>query len=105
MSETRTDDILIAYDKKGQEVAQGIAGQGEVTINNLTPATSYAEGDFQVAFSNEDGVSSKVAVPAFVTKPDSAPSTVPASSAGSASNSTAPASSASSSTAPASSAK
>ena len=69
MSETRTVDTLIAYDKNGQEVAQGTFGSGEVTIDNLTPATSYAEGDFQVAFSDKDGVSQKVAVPAFVTNP------------------------------------
>lgn len=69
MSETRTDDTLIAYDKNGQEVAQGTFGNGEITINNLTPATSYAEGDFQIAFSDKDGVSQKVAVPAFVTSP------------------------------------
>lgn len=67
MSETRTDDTLIAYDKNGQEVAQGTTG--EVVIDNLTPATSYAEGDFQVAFANNNGVSQKVAVPAFVTEP------------------------------------
>lgn len=69
MSETRTDDTLIAYDKNGQEVAQGTFGNGEVTIDNLTPATSYAEGDFQIAFSDKDGVSQRVAVPAFVTSP------------------------------------
>lgn len=67
MSETRTDDTLIAYDKNGQEVAQGTTS--EVVIDNLTPATSYAEGDFQVAFANNSGVSQKVAVPAFVTEP------------------------------------
>lgn len=67
MSETRTDDTLIAYDKNGQEVAQGTTS--EVVIDNLTPATSYAEGDFQVAFANNNGVSQKVAVPAFVTEP------------------------------------
>ena len=69
MSETRTDDTLIAYDKNDQEVAQGTTGTGEVVIGNLTPATSYAEGDFQVAFANNNGVSQKVAVPAFVTDP------------------------------------
>lgn len=69
MSETRTDDTLIAYDKNGQEVAQGTFGNGVVTIDNLTPATSYAEGDFQIAFSDKDGVSQKIAVPAFVTSP------------------------------------
>lgn len=69
MSETRADDTLIAYKKDGQEVAQGTVGEGEVTIDNLTPATSYAEGDFLVAFSGKDGVSHKVAVPAFTTEP------------------------------------
>lgn len=69
MSETRTDDTLIAYDKNGQEVAQDTTGTGEVVIDNLTPATSYAEGDFQIAFANNNGVSQKVAVPAFVTDP------------------------------------
>ena len=69
MSETRADDTLIAYKKDGQEVAQGTVGEGEVTIDNLTPATSYAEGDFLVAFSDKDGVSHKVAVPAFTTEP------------------------------------
>lgn len=69
MSETHADDTLIAYKKDGQEVAQGIVGKGEVTIDNLTPATSYAEGDFQVAFSDKNGVSHMVAVPAFTTEP------------------------------------
>ena len=69
MSETHADDTLIAYKKDGQEVAQGTVGEGEVTIDNLTPATSYAEGDFLVAFSGKDGVSHKVAVPAFTTEP------------------------------------
>lgn len=69
MSEAHTDDTLIVYDKSGKKVAQGTVGEGEVTIDNLTPATSYAEGDFQVAFSDKDGISDKVAVPAFVTKP------------------------------------
>ena len=69
MSKTRADDSLIAYNKNGKEVAQGTIGTGEVTVGNLTPATSYAEGDFQVAFADKDGVSQKVAVPEFVTKP------------------------------------
>ena len=69
MSKTRADDILIAYNKNGKEVAQGATGTDEVTVGNLTPATSYAEGDFQVAFSDKDGVSQKVAVPEFETKP------------------------------------
>lgn len=69
MSKTRADDILIAYNKNDKEVAQGATGTGEVTVGNLTPATSYAEGDFQVAFADKDGVSQKVAVPEFVTKP------------------------------------
>ncbi|CUQ99428.1 phage tail protein [Lactobacillus phage EV3] len=69
MSKTRADDDLIVYDKNGKEIAQGAIGTDEVTIGNLTPATSYAEGDFQVAFADKDGVSQKVTVPAFETKP------------------------------------
>ena len=68
MSENRTNDTLIAYDKNGNAIAQGVMGDGSVVIDNLKPATSYSAGDFMVAFSNKNGVSDKVAVPAFETK-------------------------------------
>jgi hypothetical protein len=85
MSEDRTNDTLIAYGKNGDVVAQGTMGDGSVVIDNLKPATSYSAGDFMVAFSNKNGVSDKVAVPAFETKAvptQSGQSTPPASSAG-----------------------
>lgn len=81
MSEDRTNDTLIAYDKNGNVVAQGTMGDSSITISNLTPATSYNAGDFTVAFSNKNGVSDKVAVPAFTTEALPAQSTQPASSA------------------------
>lgn len=68
MSENHTNDTLIAYDKNGNAIAQGVMGDGSVVIDNLKPATSYSAGDFMVAFSNKNGVSDKVAVPAFETK-------------------------------------
>lgn len=100
MSEDRTNDTLIAYDKNGDVVAQGTMGDGSVVIDNLKPATSYSAGDFMVAFSNKNGVSDKVAVPAFETK---AVPTQPSSSASGASQPTPPASSAGEPTSPASS--
>lgn len=80
MSENRTNDTLIAYDKNGNVIAQGIMGDGSVVIDNLKPATSYSAGDFMVAFSNKNGVSDKVAVPAFETKSVPNKQTQPASS-------------------------
>ena len=81
MSENRTNDTLIAYDKNGNAIAQGTMGDGSVVIDNLKPATSYSAGDFMVAFSNKNGVSDKVAVPAFETKAVPTQPTQPASSA------------------------
>lgn len=81
MSEDRTNDTLIAYDKNGNAIAQGTMGDGSVVIDNLKPATSYSAGDFMVAFSNKNGVSDKVAVPAFETKAVPTQPTQPASSA------------------------
>ena len=69
MSETRQDDTLITYNKAGIEVARGTVGKNDVVINSLTPATNYAKGDFQIAFSDNDGISHKIDVPAFTTKP------------------------------------
>lgn len=100
MSEDRTNDTLIAYDKNGNAIAQGTMGDGSVVIDNLEPATSYSAGDFMVAFSNKNGVSDKVAVPAFETK---AVSTQPTSSASGANQPAQPASSAGDPTSPASS--
>ena len=94
MSEDRTNDTLIAYDKNGDVVAQGTMGDGSVVIDNLKPATSYSAGDFMVAFSNKNGVSDKVAVPAFETKAVPTQSMQPTSSASGASQPTPPASSA-----------
>ncbi|POH18756.1 hypothetical protein [Fructilactobacillus sanfranciscensis] len=69
MSKTRADDTLIAYNKNGKEVAQGATGTEEVVVTGLTPATKYAEGNFEVAYVDKDGSSPKVKVPAFETKP------------------------------------
>ena len=69
MSKTRADDTLIAYNKNGKEAAQGAAGTEEVVVTGLTPATKYAEGNFEVAYVDKDGSSPKVKVPAFETKP------------------------------------
>lgn len=94
MSEDRTNDTLIAYDKNGNVIAQGTMGDGSVVIDNLKPATSYSAGDFMVAFSNKNGVSDKVAVPAFETKAVPTQSMQPTSSASESSQPTPSASSA-----------
>ena len=64
-------DTLKVY--KGGEVVgsaeRGVDGIAKVTIDNLTADTDYATGSYQVAFSNENGESEKVNVPAFKTKP------------------------------------
>ena len=64
-------DILNVY--QGDEVVgsaeRGVDGIAKVTIDNLTADTDYAEGLYQVSFSNENGESEKVNVPAFKTKP------------------------------------
>ena len=64
-------DILKVY--KGGEVVgsaeRGVDGIAKVTIDSLTAGTDYAAGTYQVAFSNENGESEKVNVPAFKTKP------------------------------------
>lgn len=64
-------DTLNVY--KGEEVVgsaeRGENGKASVTINNLEANTDYAAGTYQVAFSNENGESEKVDVPAFKTKP------------------------------------
>ena len=64
-------DTLKVY--KGGEVVgsaeRGVDGIAKVTIDNLTADTDYAAGLYQVAFSNENGESEKVNVPAFKTKP------------------------------------
>lgn len=58
---------------KGEEVVgsaeRGENGKATVTINNLKANTDYAAGTYQVTFSNENGESEKVDVPAFKTKP------------------------------------
>lgn len=103
MSEDRTNDTLIAYDKNGNAIAQGVMGDSSVVIDNLNPATSYNAGDFMVAFSNKNGVSDKVAVPAFETKAVPTQPTQPTSIASGASQPTQPASSAVEPTSPTSS--
>ena len=64
-------DTLKVY--KGDEVVgsaeRGVDGVAKVTIDNLTANTDYAAGLYQVSFSNENGESGKVNVPAFKTKP------------------------------------
>ena len=64
-------DTLKVY--KGGEVVgsaeRGVDGIAKVTIDGLTADTDYAAGLYQVAFSNENGESEKVNVPAFKTKP------------------------------------
>jgi uncharacterized protein YjdB len=64
-------DTLNVY--KGEEVVGSAErsenGKASVTINNLEANTDYAAGTYQVAFSNENGESEKVDVPAFKTKP------------------------------------
>ena len=64
-------DILNVY--QGDEVVgsaeRGVDGIAKVTIDNLTADTDYAAGLYQVSFSNENGESGKVDVPAFKTKP------------------------------------
>lgn len=44
-------------------------GKAKVTIDGLDANTDYAAGLYQVSFSNENGESGKVDVPAFKTKP------------------------------------
>ena len=64
-------DTLKVY--KGGEVVgsaeRGVDGIAKVTIDGLTADTDYAAGLYQVAFSDENGESEKVNVPAFKTKP------------------------------------
>ena len=64
-------DTLKVY--KGAEVVgsaeRDVDGIAKVTIDSLTAGTDYAAGLYQVAFSNENGESEKVNVPAFKTKP------------------------------------
>lgn len=58
---------------KGEKVVgsaeRGENGKATVTIDNLKANTDYAAGTYQVTFSNENGESEKVDVPAFKTKP------------------------------------
>ena len=64
-------DTLKVY-KDGEVVGsaeRGVDGVAKVTIDSLTANTDYAAGLYQVAFSNENGESGKVDVPAFKTKP------------------------------------
>lgn len=61
---------LKVFKKSGEEVAQQeISGTGATTveITGLTADTDYAEGDFQVAFTDGSKESKKVDVPAFKT--------------------------------------
>ena len=64
-------DTLKVY-KDGEVVGsaeRGADGIAKVTIDGLTADTDYTAGLYQVAFSNENGESEKVNVPAFKTKP------------------------------------
>ncbi|BDA81556.1 tail morphogenetic protein [Staphylococcus phage vB_SsapH-Golestan-100] len=61
---------LKVYKKSGEEVAQQeVSGTGATTveITGLTAGTDYAEGDFQVSFTDGSKESKKVDVPAFTT--------------------------------------
>src|SRR5699024_879837 len=64
-------DTLKVY--KGDDVVgtaeRGEDGKAKVTVDSLDANTDYAAGTYQVAFSNENGESEKVDVPAFKTKP------------------------------------
>lgn len=57
------DDEVIATGERGED------GKATVTINDLVANTEYTVGTYQVSFSNENGESEKVDVPAFKTKP------------------------------------
>lgn len=64
-------DTLNVY--KGEEVVgsaeRGEDGKAKVTVDGLDANTDYPTGTYQVSFSNENGESEKVDVPAFKTKP------------------------------------
>ena len=64
-------DTLKVY--KGAEVVgsaeRGEDGKAKVTVDGLDANTDYPAGTYQVSFSNENGESEKVNVPAFKTKP------------------------------------
>src|SRR5699024_3583639 len=64
-------DTLKVY--KGDDVVgtaeRGEDGKAKVTVDSLDANTDYAAGTYQVAFSNENGESEKVDVPAFKTEP------------------------------------
>lgn len=64
----RTEQYLIAYDSKGNEVARGNKGEDTIVIDNLVPATHYDKGAYKVAWATDTGVSAKVDLPAFDTK-------------------------------------
>lgn len=61
---------LKVYKKDNGEVVgqkEVTEGTTTVTITGLEEGTTYEEGTFQVAFSNESGESQKVDVPEFTT--------------------------------------
>lgn len=69
-----TDLILQVYDKVGKLVAESNAGTTSVDVA-LPNGTSYAKGDFQVAFTDGVNTSPLVDVPAFTAGSASASST------------------------------
>ena len=69
-----TDLILQVYDKVGKLVAESNAGTTSVDVA-LPKGTSYAKGDFQVAFTDGVNTSPLVDVPAFTAGSASASST------------------------------
>ena len=64
-------DTLKVY--KGDDVVgtgeRGEDGKAKVTIDGLEANTDYPKGTYQASFKNENGVSEKVVVQAFKTKP------------------------------------
>lgn len=62
---------LVAYSKQGEKVATGEpveSGKATVQITGLTPETTYAKGDYQVAIDEDGQEGNKVDVPEFTTK-------------------------------------
>lgn len=61
---------LVAYNKQGEKVATGEpveSGNATVQLTGLTPETTYAKGDYQVAIDEDGREGQKVDVPEFTT--------------------------------------
>lgn len=62
---------LVAYNKQGEKLATGEpveSGKATVQLTGLTPETTYAKGDYQVAIDVDGREGSKVDVPEFTTQ-------------------------------------